>query len=164
MQTNRQPTEYQTGSTTPPKSHGGAVAFLLSAVIFVCGISTILSLMRINLLRSLDRQAETRQCQVSFSSTEADNQSPEPANPGFQGQDLPQFWQDYRSLPEGIYITEADKDLGLHPGDILLSVNDQSVTDWETLLAILAEYAPGDKINITVFRDGTEHQLFIIWR
>ena len=164
MQTNRQPTEYQTGSTTPPKNHGGAVAFLLSAVIFVCGISTILSLMRINLLRSLERQAEASQCQVSFSAPEVCSDSPGATDPGFQGQSLPQFWQDYRSLPEGIYITEADKELGLRPGDILLTINDQSVTNWEALLAMLAKYAPGDKINITVFRDGTEQQLFIIWR
>ena len=49
---------YQTGSTRPPKSHGGLIAFLLGLVIFLSGISTVLGLMNIQLFRQLNELEE----------------------------------------------------------------------------------------------------------
>ena len=146
---------YRTGSTKPPKSYRGALAFLFSAVIFVCGICTILNLMQVNVLKALYRQPDTRQNQVSFCAP----REQVTAQPGFDGQDLPQFWQDFRSLPEGIYITRANEGLGLLPGDILLSVNGKKVSTWDSLLELLSKYQPGDKVKIIVFRDGAEKKL-----
>ncbi len=42
---------YQTGSTRPPKSHGGLVAVLLMAMILLCGIVSILTILNIRLFR-----------------------------------------------------------------------------------------------------------------
>ena len=50
---NREQTTYQTGSTQPPKHSSGIIAFLLGLVIFLCGISTALGLMNIQLFRQL---------------------------------------------------------------------------------------------------------------
>ena len=44
---------YETGSTKPPKSKGGAIALLLIAVIFLGGISSVLGIMNIKLFRQL---------------------------------------------------------------------------------------------------------------
>lgn len=168
MNEHKQPTEYpataaevptyQTGSTKPPKSHVGIVAFLLGAVIFLCGISTILSLMRVNLLQKLNVQAENRLCQASFvmppSTTE-----PAACRLGVQGLTLPDFWQDYQALPEGVFITYAEAGQSLRIGDILLTVNGEPVSSWESLLALLDQYKAGDNITITVHRDGANKQL-----
>jgi len=45
---------YQTGSTRPPKSRGGLVAFLLVLVILLLGAVTILGVMNIKLFRQLN--------------------------------------------------------------------------------------------------------------
>lgn len=42
---------YRTGTTRPPKSHSGLVAFLLIAVIVLCGAVSVLGLMNIRLFR-----------------------------------------------------------------------------------------------------------------
>ncbi len=43
---------YQTGSTTPPKNHGGAIALILTMSICLCGILTTLALLKIQLFQS----------------------------------------------------------------------------------------------------------------
>lgn len=149
---------YQTGSTKPPKSHVGIVAFLLTAVIFLCGISTILSLMRINLLQKLSVQAENRLCQASFV-TQPTTAKQAACRLGVQGLTLPDFWQDYQALPEGVFITYAETGQSLRIGDILLTVNGEPVSSWESLLALLDQYKAGDQLSITVHRDGANKQL-----
>lgn len=154
---------YQTGSTKPPKSHGGVVVFMLSVVIFVCGICTILSLMRVKLPETIYAPEDQSRCRVAFSPPkEESSASLGSSKPGFDGQALPKFWQDYRSLPEGIYITRANKGLGLYPGDILMSVNGEPVSNWDSLVERLEEYDPGEKVKIIVFRDGAEKQLNLV--
>ena len=157
MHIDKQPTEYQTGSTTPPKNHGGLVAFLLSTAIFLCGISTILSLLRINFLQNWSDQTEKRLCKASFA---ADPTATSPITQiGFQGVALPDFWQDFQTLPEGLFITRANKDQALHPGDVLLSINGQRIQNWDHLTELLESFSPGDKVNATVFRNGSKMQL-----
>ena len=119
---------YQTGFTAPPKSHMGIVAFLLSATIFLCGVSTISSLMRINLLQSMLAKTEKQKCAMAFSSPQA---APAEANqPGLEitGQALSPFWQRYHNLPRGVYVSSSGNAL-LQPGDILISLDNAPVND-----------------------------------
>lgn len=162
MKKDKQPTEYstgtptyQTGSTKPPKSHVGIVAFLLSAVIFACGISTILSLMRVNLRLKATPPAERR---VAFASPPTE-EVPATCPLGIQGQTLPPLWQDYRALPQGVFVTHVPAGHGLFVGDILRAVNDQPVTSWDQLLSILDQYTPGQQVSVTVYRNGTSRQI-----
>lgn len=162
MNEHKQPTEYptgtptyQTGSTKPPKSHVGIVAFLLSAVIFFCGISTILSLMRINLLKKNNAPTESR---VTFASQPAEKNAVT-CPLGFQGLTLPDFWQDYRALPEGVFITYVPPGQGLFVGDVLNAINDQPITDWDQLLSVLEQYRPGQQVTVTVYRKGANRQI-----
>ena len=49
---------WQTGSTEPPKSHGGLIAVLLILIIFLCGIITVLGILNVRMFRQLNRQEE----------------------------------------------------------------------------------------------------------
>ena len=52
----------------------------------------------------------------------------------------------------------ADK-AGVKPGDILLSVADKPVTDTISMLNLVAQLTPGDKIKVTVLRKAREASL-----
>ena len=49
---------YQTGSTQPPKSRGGLIAFLLVLVILLLGAATILGLMNVHLFRQINEEGD----------------------------------------------------------------------------------------------------------
>ncbi len=76
---------YRTGTTKPPKSHSGLIAFLLIAVIVLCGVVSVLSLMNIRLFR----QAGMKNNQegggaVHFSPTNASTDATLPGDDGPQ--------------------------------------------------------------------------------
>jgi len=54
----------------------------------------------------------------------------------------------------------ADK-AGVKPGDILLSVADKPVTDTVSMLNLVAQLTPGDKVRVTVLRKSQEAALDI---
>ena len=54
----------------------------------------------------------------------------------------------------------ADK-AGVKPGDILLSVSDKPVTDTVSMLNLVAQLTPGDKVRVTVLRKSREAELDI---
>ena len=72
-----------------------------------------------------------------------------------------------RGLPEntsGVLIGEvvpgsAGASAGLRAGDIVLKVNDQVIDPEHPLLTIMLRYRPGDKVRLTVFRDGKEQNV-----
>ncbi len=61
---------YETGSTKPPKSRGGLIAVLLIAVIFLGGISSVLSVMNIKLFRQLNKNEGSDMSFFETSATE----------------------------------------------------------------------------------------------
>ena len=159
---------YQTGSTRPPKNHGGLIAFLMVLVIFLCGISPALGLMNIRLLDAL-KQSETETAPVAFSGAEAEEKDDAVRfSLGFSGQEIPEFWCVYQELPHGIYITDVEEDSdaakkGVLPGDILLQVNGEEITGTAQLNALLEKnstpvqavfYRSGEKIQLTLAMDN----------
>lgn len=168
MNDNKQPTEYtqqggtyQTGATSPPNSHAGIVAFLLSVTIFVCGVSTIFSLMRVNLLQKLIVQTENQECAMAFTNTEpAVTAQINGSEVPIQGRSLNAFWQKYHDLPQGIYVTESCVQ-PLRTGDIILCIDQTPVSQWEQIDQILSQYSPGDTVTVTVYRDEKQLQLTI---
>ena len=80
---------------------------------------------------------------------------------GFTGQTVPDFWQNYHDLPQGVYITQVISgsdacQQGLHPGDILIACNGAPVTDIETLQKLLESVQPGSSVQIRIYRAGQE--------
>lgn len=161
---------YQTGSTKPPKNYGGIIAFLLALVIFLCGISTALGLMNIHLFRQLTSGKE-ESCAVAFSEgQQAQMQTPDAAlvdfSLGFSGQGVPDFWQHYHELPQGVYVAEvlqgsSAQQWGIVPGDILTQLDSTPVPNAETLEAVLSTYDPGAVVEVQVYREGAPLTLSI---
>lgn len=164
---------YETGSTKPPKSHGGLIAALLTAVILLCGISTALGLMNIRLTLALKDRKESRYG-AQFSNipeTVAESLSPgdQSAQPalGLRGQGLSEIAQRFYRLPPGFWVQDvipngpADQ-AGLQQGDILLAINGATVTDADSIRALLRQYSPGDSVQILIFRGNHRYILPLI--
>lgn len=66
----REDGSYRTGSTRPPKNHGGLIAALLVVVILLCGIVSALGLLNVRLFARLQQQPDEDRSQISFSDTE----------------------------------------------------------------------------------------------
>ena len=65
------------------------------------------------------------------------------------------------SSADGIYITDLTKtgaalEAGIKKGDIIRKVNDVTINSGSELQEQLSNYKPGDKVNITVERNGTQ--------
>ena len=167
---------YQTGPTAPPKSHGGIIAILLIAVIFLCGLVSILSLMNIRLFRMVQTQQSpdiSLQMRAVCADTEASH-TPRAAAYGngraylgITGHEVTPFYQQYYAIPKGIYITDVDPQSdcytkGLRAGDILLELNGNPITALDQLVALLDPAIPGSQAELCYYRDGTEHTVTVL--
>ncbi len=153
---------YQTGSTMPPKNRTGLLTVALSLVIFVCGVSAILSLMRINLLQRILQQTENQTCTMAFAEptkTTADTRSLV-----FQGETLDDFWRSYHDLPQGIYVTNPGGCRALQTGDVIVCIGQTPVHSWSDLETQLQNYRNGEPIPITVYRGGSQMQIRITFQ
>ena len=178
---------YQTGSTNPPKSHSGLVAFLLIAVIFLAGIASFLGFMNIRLFSALKEQSggnvsmalrpDTKTAQTpSVSSTVPDeptnyaepeyNQIPAPKQigMGFTGEPISALYQYYYRLPEGMFITEVTEGSnaamqGLTSGDILVTLDGKMVTTADELETFLYDYQVGDTMEAVIYRSKQYHTI-----
>ena len=154
---------YRTGSTQPPKSHGGLIAFLLVLVIFLCGVSTALGLMNIRLSGILS-QSDRETSPMAFSGAKAEEYTEDiHFLLGFSGQEIPEIWCLYQDLPRGIYITNVTDHSdaaakGVLPGDILLCVDGQDIPTTDQLSALLAEKR-GQSAQVILYRDGKQLDL-----
>jgi len=55
----------------------------------------------------------------------------------------------------------ADK-AGVRPGDILLTVGDKPVSDTVSMLNLVAQLTPGDKVTLTVLRKSKKTDLSVV--
>ena len=155
---------YQTGSTRPPKNRGGLIAFLLVLVIFLCGVSTALGLMNIRLFRFLQESTAQETAPVIFSDSKGGETADDVYFPlGFYGQAVPEFWCLYQDLPRGIYITAVNEHSdaaakGVLPGDILLQVDGQDITDVNQLTSALKNLST-QSAQVVLYRNGEEIEL-----
>ena len=67
---------------------------------------------------------------------------------------------------EGVYVTDVSTDspaysLGIREGDVITSVNDQTIHNMLDLRDELFKHNVNDSINMTIFRDGVEHSVDI---
>jgi S1-C subfamily serine protease len=53
----------------------------------------------------------------------------------------------------------AAEKAGIKAGDVITRVGDKDVRDPETLVRLIADHKPGDKLSFTVLRDGKDHKL-----
>ena len=78
---------------------------------------------------------------------------------GITGEELPSFYQHYYRIPAGLYITEVEEGsyadyYGIEEGDILLSIDNESITDMDGLNTVLYSHEVGDVVTVTIYRSG----------
>lgn len=165
MEQNNNTGFYQTGNTTPPKSHRSVIAALLIVVIFLVGVVTALSLMNVHLFKLLEdaRQSGSavhfsRGDGVSVVSQDQCRSTPF-SSLGFEGQDMGGVFGQYSDLPDGVYICTVYpntpvQQAGLQPGDIITQFNDIAVTGQDILVQLVQDLPQNQPVCLTVFRDG----------
>ena len=83
---------------------------------------------------------------------------------GFSGTALSNFYQSYFHLPSGYYIEEVTEgtpahQVGIQPGDVLVSIMDTQVSTDDDIAAALYEYQVGDTVEIIISRSGRYYQI-----
>ena len=179
-QPNQAVNTYQTGSTTPPKSHNGIIALLLVLVIILCGIISVLGITNAQLFRILSIREEDEDLPVFFSnSRHVSTCDADPAAMqfsldetvlsvplGIHGESVPKVHQLYYSLPCGLYVNQIDSDAsafrhGLQLGDIITHVDGFSIASQEDFHQALENYIVGDIVILTVYRNSGSFTLSV---
>ncbi len=85
---------------------------------------------------------------------------------GISGQEVPFFYQLYKQLPQGLYITQVDSRSdaaaqGISPGDILLSLDGHRITDADSLTSLMYSYDVGDRVTVVIYRSGWQYELVL---
>ena len=85
---------------------------------------------------------------------------------GISCQDVTENISRMYNLPVGVYVTEVKQDgaaanAGIQSGDIIIKVNDESVTTYEELTAKKNEHKAGETIELTYVRDGVENKVTV---
>lgn len=83
---------------------------------------------------------------------------------GISGDALSTFYQYYYRLPAGLYITHVAEGsyaeyYGIAPGDILMSIEDNRITDMDSLNAILYNHQVGDVVTAIIYRGGQQYSV-----
>ena len=83
---------------------------------------------------------------------------------GLTGVALSSFYQSYFHLPSGYYIEEVlegspAQQVGIQPGDVLVSVEDTQVSTGDDIAAALYGYEVGDDVDIVISRNGRYYQV-----
>lgn len=158
---------YETGSTQPPKSRVLTV-LLLVLLIFTGGIITALGILNIKLWNAFSPQKKEA---VSLRFTREESHSTPQffasdaaetgvgAGLGIVTQTVSPFMRAYYSLPQGVFLSHVTEGspadaAGILPGDILLAVDGQKITDTDTLSNLLCRYHAGDVMTLTLQREG----------
>ena len=63
---------------------------------------------------------------------------------------------------KGVYVgtvtdNGAAKKAGIKAGDVITKINDNAVNTGVQLLEVIRQYRPGDEVNVTIVRNGSEH-------
>ena len=82
---------------------------------------------------------------------------------GIEGEALSSFYQHYYRLPAGLYITHVDPGSdgyrqGIRDGDMLLSVDNQRITNMDELKSILYDREVGETVEVIIYRNGERYR------
>ncbi len=85
---------------------------------------------------------------------------------GISGERVSSFHQLYYRLPQGLYITEvregsAADAVGIAVDDILIAIDNTVITSSEVLKTVLYGYAPGDQVQLLIYRGGRQYSVTV---
>ena len=83
---------------------------------------------------------------------------------GLEGESVSRFYQNYYRMPAGLYITHVDTgseayEKGIEYGDILISIDNDRITDMDSLNTVLYSHDVGDTVNVVIYRAGKQYAL-----
>lgn len=86
---------------------------------------------------------------------------------GISGEDVGKSNAKHYDLPEGVYVRYIEKNSaaeasGIEVGDIIVAADGKTVTTMRELNKIKENFSSGDKLSLTVFRDGNNVKLTIL--
>jgi serine protease Do len=70
-------------------------------------------------------------------------------------------WIEGAGIVEVVAGSPAEKD-GLKPGDIIVKINGEKLTEKTNLAKVIAQKKVGDKLELTVWRDGEEKKITVV--
>ena len=167
---------YETGSTRPPKNHGGLVAFLLVIIIVLGGVITGLGIMNIRLFQMLTVAQRTQQQSLvempyegatvpSVGETTAtgpilESEEEDHAQLGLACVSVSDFDSRFYRLPYGCLVMEVKEGscaetAGLLSGDVILKLNDRDITSVDDLRLALENCSAGESVSVRVYRSRT---------
>ncbi len=73
------------------------------------------------------------------------------------------------SITTGVFVSEvretgAAKEAGIKKGDVIVAINNNSVSNTSELQEQLSKYRPGDKVDVTILRDNKEKKFSVVLR
>ncbi len=80
---------------------------------------------------------------------------------GITGETITELWSQYYGVPQGFIVrsvedgSAADK-AGMQVGDVVIGINDTTITSISEFNKIKAEFKAGDTITITLYRQGNK--------
>ena len=164
---------YETGSTRPPKDHGGLIAVLLMLVIFLGGAATLMGVMNIRLFQMLEAQQRNKDAYLYADEVLA-TQATDPRQEdsceitvdllGIKGQTVSKFDRRFFQLPQGYLITDLTENsvtqqAGIRTGDVIVGVEAQPVLNCDDLAALLEQLQPGQTVTLKIYRRQLEREM-----
>ena len=164
---------YETGSTRPPKDHGGLIAVLLMLVIFLGGAATLMGVMNVRLFQMLEAQQRDKEAYLyadGILATQATDPRQEDSGEvtvdllGMKGQTVSKFDRRFFQLPQGYLVTDLKEEsvaqqAGIRTGDVIVAVQDQQIASSEALSAVLEQLQPGQSADVRVYRRQLEQEI-----
>ncbi len=73
------------------------------------------------------------------------------------------------SSPNGVYIADVAKGsaaeaAGVKKGDVLVAIDDKTVTDGASVQEMVTRYHPGDNATLTLIRDGRKKEVKVVFK
>lgn len=168
---------YETGSTQPPKNHGGVISVLLVVIIILGSVATGLGLLNVRLFRLLAAQRQTQDTTPLLSAcagqttSEQTTQSalslPNGGTPsetqtrlGLECVSVSEFDRSFYQLPYGCLVLQVEQNscadaAGILSGDVIVALERQAVTSTDALSQALDSCAPGQTVSIRLYRSRT---------
>ena len=85
----------------------------------------------------------------------------------FSSQDITSLFSLYYRLPEGVYVLAVTPDsgaakAGILPGDVIIGIQGESITSMDELNAIKNQYAVGDTVTLTIYRNRQNFDVEVV--
>jgi S1-C subfamily serine protease len=65
-------------------------------------------------------------------------------------------------LVQGVGENTPAEESGLLQGDVIIAIDGSQIATIESLIAVLAQYQPGDEITLTLLRNGQELEINLV--